>query len=458
MSPRLASPLGRIVILLGLLVAVLGVTRVASARGQAPPDDPFWPQQWGLEKINALRGWQVSRGEDVVVAVVDSGVDLDHPDLAGAFVRGPDGRVTGQDFVDSDDDPTDEHGHGTMVAGIVAARTGNGQGVAAVAPHARLLPVRVLDEHAAGSSADVDAGIRWAVDHGADVINLSLEVARERSTAPVPLLEPHAPAAAVRYAWTRGAVVVAAAGNDSSRFTDYPDDTPALVVGATDRQDDRALFTDTGRRDAVFAPGIGIVSTWCDPCGVQASHTVGQSDGTSYAAAHVAGAVALLRAHGLGPETTVRRIRQTAVDLGPSGPDSQFGYGRIDVAAALGSDTLPAGSPTRALPTPTPSRHDAGRATSAVPTPPPGPKARVPAPVGSDGSVAGTRPSPTAEPSRTSPPATEGFPQAGIPLTESTQTLQPRQVPGSLTALTVALLAINSAGLAWWLHRRLTGG
>ncbi|MDQ4130384.1 MAG: S8 family serine peptidase [Actinomycetota bacterium] len=317
------------------LLAVLALLTVAAAR--PPPNDPHFDQQWGLHRIRAPEAWTISQGEGVVAAVVDSGVDLTHPDLAGALARRADGSVLGYDFVEGDDDPTDEHGHGTMVAGIIAARTSNGTGVASVAPAARIMPVRVLDSRALGPNSTVEEGIRWAVDHGAHVINLSLEVARERwagtrsSEQPISSLE-----RVLRYAWSRGVAVVAAAGNDSADFTDYPSDSPVVLVGATNERDVRAGFSDAGRPDALMAPGVNIVSTWCSPCGSRVRHRIGRSEGTSYAAAHVTGAIALMRGAGYGSATAVSRLRQTARDVGSYGPDRRTGYGRIDVAAALG--------------------------------------------------------------------------------------------------------------------------
>jgi subtilisin family serine protease len=298
----------------------------------AHPDDPHFPQQWGLRAINAPEAWSISAGEGIVVAVIDSGVTLDHPDLEGAWLRSSDGRVIGRDLVDGEGDPIDEHGHGTMVAGIIGARTGNGAGVASVAPRSRLMPIRVLDADAAGRSRDVDAAIRWAVRNGADVINLSLEVAREEEPGSD---EPWAPVDAVRFAWDSGVVVVAAAGNDANDLTDFPEDSPVVLVGATDEEDERAPFSESGRVDALMAPGVEIVSTWCRPCGEGAQHSIGLSDGTSYAAAHVSGAIALLLAAGVDPDDAVRHLRETAVDLGPPGPDPTYGHGRIDVSAAL---------------------------------------------------------------------------------------------------------------------------
>ncbi|MFN2556972.1 MAG: S8 family serine peptidase [Nitriliruptorales bacterium] len=326
-----------------MLLAVLGLLALAAAR--PAPGDPHFEQQWALQRIRAPEAWAVSQGEGVVVAVVDSGVDLTHPDLVGALVRRADGTVLGYDFVEGDDDPTDEHGHGTMVAGIVAARASNGTGVASVAPRARIMPVRVLNSRALGPNSTVEQGIRWAVDHGAHVVNLSLEVDREewRATEASGELTSSLDRA-VRYAWSRGVAVVAAAGNDNADLTDYPSDSPVVLVGATNEHEQRAVFSDAGRLDALMAPGTNIVSTWCSPCGSHVKHRIGKSDGTSYAAAHVSGAMALMRAAGYGSATAVSRLRQTALDTGSYGPDVRTGYGRIDVAAALGLPSPRGGS------------------------------------------------------------------------------------------------------------------
>ncbi len=318
-----------------LILLVIGAVLVP-ALADAAIEDPYRSQQYGLDQIHATRAWSASEGAGVVIAIIDSGVDLQHPDLQERLDRDTSGHVVGRDFVDHDDTPQDENGHGTMVAGIAAATTGNGVGIASVAPRALIMPVRVLDADGAGRSSDVDAGIRWAVDHGAQVVNLSLE-----SVASLPgSVVPQAPAGAVQYAWDHGVVVIAASGNSGSPFTDYPSSAPVLLVGATDRQGRRADFSDRGRSDAVMAPGVDIVSTWwCAPsddrCGGQV-HTYGEADGTSFSAPFVAGIAALLRATGLDNSQSVRRIRETAHDMGAAGRDAETGYGLVDAAAALG--------------------------------------------------------------------------------------------------------------------------
>lgn len=316
------------------LVVLLVLGSLALA---ASASDPYRSQQWYLDRINAPQSWDTTRGEGAVVAIVDSGVQYDHPDLVGRFLRDQDGEVVGWDFVDNDADASDENGHGTMVAGIVAAAAGNGEGIAGVAPRARLMPIRVLDAEGGGSSRDVDRGIRWAVDHGADVVNLSLEAVTGFDDGPR-VDAGAAPVTAVDYAWENGVVVVAAAGNSGHPFTDYPPSSPVVLVGAVDRRDQRAGFSDAGRLDAVVAPGVEIVSTWCMPTergGCDDDVRYGEADGTSFAAPQVAAAVALLRSADVDADTSVSAIRETAEDLGAQGPDMTYGHGRLDTVAAL---------------------------------------------------------------------------------------------------------------------------
>lgn len=327
----------------GAAGVVLAVGVAAAAVAQA---DEYGPQQYNLERIGASSAWDVADGTGQVVAIIDSGVDLEHPDLVDRFVRDDDGQIVGRDFVDDDDDPGDLVGHGTMVAGIAAATRDNGVGIAGVAPGASLLPVRVLDADGTGTAEQVDAGIRWAVDNGATVINLSLESAiagdGDGETPGVA-----APVEAVEYADDHDVVVVAAAGNSGNPFTDYPASSPVVLVGATDQEDERAGFSDAGRDDLLMAPGVKIVSTWCRKddnkrC-TPRTHTYGIADGTSFAAPHVSGALAVLREMGLGPQEAVERLQDTARDIGARGRDDDTGYGLIDLLAAVGQ-----GGPTDA--------------------------------------------------------------------------------------------------------------
>ncbi|MDX1510378.1 MAG: S8 family serine peptidase [Nitriliruptorales bacterium] len=354
-------------------------------------------QQWHLSRVRAPQAWSTTRGSGAIVAVIDTGVRLTHQDLKDRILRNGSGQVIGWDWVDDDNDPSDEQGHGTLVAGLVAATEGNGLGGAGVGPLIRIMPIRVLDEDGAGSGSDVEAAIRWAADNGADVINLSLECA---AGGGAPVLNPlacaalgGAPEAAVAYAASKGAVVVAAAGNDGSSFTDYSDDSPVLLVGATDRDDRIASFSDRGRDDVVMAPGggddpnEGIVSTWCkvndgpnEPCNHDDKY--GKASGTSFSAPQVSAAVAMLMSQGLSGPEAVARVRATARDLGSPGPDDTYGFGLLDVAAAV------AAPPPRPSPNP-------------PPPPPPSPTTPEPEP------TANPRPTtPTADPT-TATPTTE---------------------------------------------------
>lgn len=438
--PRAVSPSGGRVLLAALVVAML----LGFVQGGG---DPYRPQQWHLDHIGAPQAWERSTGSGVVIAIVDSGVDLAHPDLVDRFYRDADANIVGYDFVDDDTQPQDKNGHGTMVAGIAAAATENGIGVAAVAPQASIMPIRVLDAEGAGNGRDVDAGIRWAVDNGADVINLSLE-----SVVPVPgSVVSQAPTEAVRYAWDRGVVVVAATGNSSSPFTDYPSSSPVLLVGAVDRNDEPAAFSDSGRRDAIMAPGVDIVSTWCDTsggtgsCDERPDRKYGKGDGTSFAAPQVAAVIALLRGAGFGHEQAVERVRATAVDLAAEGPDATTGVGRIDAAAAV-PETPPPPRPTPDDPgTPRPDTAPADEQTPApAPSPPPSPS---PAPTASP-QASPSVPAPTATPTET---VTVPAPGTQIEGLDSTPTSSEERVLRWLAAA----LVVATGSLVFVVRRQL---
>lgn len=410
------------------LLIVLAVVAVATSVGvlALAANDPYRSLQWNVDRVEAPFAWELSRGAGIVVAVVDTGVDLQHPDLVDRFVRRADGSVVGRDYIDDDDDPDDENGHGTLVAGVVAATADNGEGVVGIAPDARIMPIRVLDEQGAGDGADVDRAIRWAVDNGAHVVNLSLESVAGGGRGPaIP-----APTLAVRYAWLNGVIVVAASGNDASRSDDYPDDSPVVLVGATTRDDRRAEFSDAGRTDALMAPGVDITSTWwCTPqtsASCEQEHTYGEANGTSFAAPHVAGAAAVLRALGFSPQETVQRLRDTARDIGPEGPDDQTGHGLIDIAAAAGARNPPS-SPSSPAPSASPS---------ASPSPSPSPTVTAPPTPSPSASPSPVEPSPT-EP--TAPPTTLEPSPADTPSAEPSRSASPSAGPSpSATSVPVA--------------------
>jgi subtilisin family serine protease len=297
-----------------LIVALLALPLL----GAAAPSDPLASQQWHLTKVGAAVAWDGGRGGGVVVAVIDTGVDLDHPDLRDRLVQGI-------DLVDEGTPPDDPQGHGTLVAGIIAADADNGQGVAGIAPRARIMPVRVLDDEGRGTPATVAAGIRWAADHGASVINLSLAEAVVHDGAGIGrrgaegLVDVQVEQA-IQAAAKAGALVVAAAGNDGRDAVPYRDSLPVLVVGATDRTDHIWSRSNRGAQ-VLFAPGVEILSTWN-------KGRYAKVDGTSFATSIVAAGAAILRGQDLSAGQTRARLVGSAVQVGS-------GLGRIDLAAAV---------------------------------------------------------------------------------------------------------------------------
>ncbi len=278
------------------------------------PNDPNFSLQWGLGKVRAPDAWSVTHGSaSIVVAVLDSGISQSHPDLAGKI-------VANQNFSDSAT-VDDVYGHGTHVAGIAAAVTNNGVGVAGLGYNTRLLDVKVLGDGGSGLYSWIAQGITWAADHGAQVINLSLGGTTASST-----LE-----SAVNYAWSKGAVVVAAAGNDASSAPEYPAYyANAVAVAATTDLDKLAPFSDYGDWVDVGAPGISIYSTI--PGGY------GYMSGTSMATPYVAGLAALLfsrltdsNGDGRLNDEVRAQIQATADNIGVSG----IGSGRIDAYRAV---------------------------------------------------------------------------------------------------------------------------
>ena len=288
--------------------------------------DPLRSHQWGLDLVHADAAHAVTTGAGATVAVVDTGIDAAHPDLAGRI-------LPGFDFVDNDSTPQDGNGHGTHVSGIIAADANNGIGVDSVAPGASILPVRVLDDSGSGSSAAVAQGIDWATSHGADVINLSVGGTLPTSGLGVPDVIGDA----IQRALGKGVVVVAAAGNDGLPFCENNSfGGKVLCVGAVDKRSMRSFFSSFGSGLSLVAPGGSdtpgtdedVLSTWNDN-GYQ------ELAGTSQATPHVAGVAALLVSLGVRGQAAVQRILSTATDLGPPGVDAQYGAGLVNAQAAV---------------------------------------------------------------------------------------------------------------------------
>jgi subtilisin family serine protease len=321
--------------LLRSAVAGLFVLALLPAAATAASNDPLRSHQWGLDMVHADDAHAVTTGAGAVVAVVDTGIDAAHADLQGRV-------LPGYDFVDNDGTPQDGEGHGSHVAGVIAADANNGVGVDSVAPGAKILPVRVLGDNGSGTSGAVAAGIDWATNHGADVINLSLS-----GQIPLGGLGGEADIdAAIGRALDRGVVVVAAAGNDTLPLCENNSfQGRVLCVGAVDKRGNRSFYSSFGQGLGLVAPGGSslpgtdedVLSTWND----------GQYEylaGTSQATPHVAGVAALLVSLGVRGQAAVQRILATATDAGPPGPDAQFGAGIVNAAAAvsdLGTESGP---------------------------------------------------------------------------------------------------------------------
>jgi subtilisin family serine protease len=317
------------------------------------PNDPDLARQWGLKKIGAPLVWTYSSGSpDVLVAVLDSGIQLNHPDLTGQTWTSP-GEIPANDLDDDkngkvddvhgwhffhqctvngcilgeDADVNDDYGHGTLISGVIAAKTNNAVGIAGIAGNSRILPVRVLDQYGNGWYSDIAAGIMYATDQGAKIINLSLG-----GDADSALLRN-----AVDYARARGVLVVAATGNcgdtgiSCNPAINYPAAyDPVLAVGASDVSDLRASFSDYGPQMDLVAPGVGIYSTW------NYGNYLTRS-GTSLASPYVSGIAALLWSYdpSLSLVELETLLSETAVDIHTPGKDIYTGWGRVSTVRAF---------------------------------------------------------------------------------------------------------------------------
>jgi len=300
------------------------------------PNDPYFiPYQWDKWVMYADQAWDIVGGTlDVKVAVVDEGVDYEHPDLAADFKT----NELGYDFIGNDNDPRPddpsipEASHGTHVAGIIAATRNNNEGIAGWSL-VQLVAVRVLDDSGSGTTDVVASGVRWAADHGARIINMSL-TSSQYST---PLAE------ACRHAESAGVLMVAASGNEGREAIGYPAALgECIAVGATSTDSRLASFSNYGAEQEVVAPGSNILS--CVP-----GRQYGWLDGTSMASPQVAGVAALVlaRDYGLSASEVRAVLDASAIDMGVAGRDIQYGYGLInakravDLAAAYAASRAP---------------------------------------------------------------------------------------------------------------------
>ncbi|WP_373296393.1 MULTISPECIES: type VII secretion-associated serine protease mycosin [Streptomyces] len=285
---------------------------------------------WSIQRILLDQLWEEATGKDVTVAVIDTGVDDSNAQLRGAMASG------GKDYVGSTDGTQDLEGHGTRVAGIIAARQLNGTGFVGLAPDAKILPIRYTGgEEKQGDSRTMSEAIKYAVDKGASIINISSDTANKEDNTGLR----NAVAAAV----DAGALIVAAAGNDGAdgKSADtFPASYPGvLAVAASDRNDERAFFSQAGDFVDIAAPGVGMVSTV--PQGGQCT-----ADGTSFAAPYVAGVAALLKEK--HPKWTAAQIAtrlQETAQRPSGGPNRYIGWGVVDPVAALSEEFTPGTSP-----------------------------------------------------------------------------------------------------------------
>ena len=285
---------------------------------QVTPDDKYFGDQWGLQKVMVPEAWTITTGSpSVIVAILDTGVDANHPDLVHRIVDGYD-IVHQQAGI-----PEDDQGHGTQMAGIIASEGQNGIGMSGVNWNGMVMPVKVLDGNGTGTAADVAEGLIYAADHGVQVVNMSFggygysEMLND----------------AIQYAHQRNVVLVAGAGNDNTDVPAYPAAYPnVLAVTATGPQDEKWPAANFGSHVAVAAPGVSILTT-----AVNGGYLYGT--GTSHAAAMVSGVAALLKAKDTRYiNVEIDKLLQTSADdLGAKGRDSTFGAGRANAYRALTS-------------------------------------------------------------------------------------------------------------------------
>ncbi|SDX55112.1 thermitase Serine peptidase. MEROPS family S08A [Marininema mesophilum] len=289
---------------------VVSVERNLILKAFWTPNDPDFSKQYGPKIIKADSAWDVTKGAGARIAIVDTGVQANHPDLKGKVVNG-------HDFVDNDSVSQDGNGHGTHCAGIAAATANNNIGIAGVAPSAEIYAVRVLDNNGSGTLANVASGITSAADNNADVISLSLGAmfgATELKDA-------------INYAWNKGSVVVAAAGNNSLPLPSYPAYySKAIAVAATDSSDKKASYSQWGTWVDIAAPGTDIYSTY-------KGSTYKSLSGTSMATPHVAGVAGLLASQGKSNSEIRSAIEKNADKI--SGTGTQWSNGRVNAYNAV---------------------------------------------------------------------------------------------------------------------------
>ena len=289
-------------------------------------NDPKATGQYSLDRMRVRDAWSRSTGGGNLIAVLDTGVQAGHSDLAGRVVRG-------RDFVNDDTNAADDNGHGTWVAGIIAASANDGYGIAGISWSDKILPVKIMNREGTGSTSDLIAAIRWSADKGADVINMSV------GGFPYSQIMQDA----VNYAFAKGAVLVGAAGNNRREERFYPASFDNVIsVSATQVNDEFSNWSSYGPDVDVSAPGSSVLTTNCTKCTYADHDSWGPHtyiSGTSFATPNVAGVLALIRARfpDATPQQVVDRLFNSVDDLGYAGWDNRYGRGRVNAHRALGA-------------------------------------------------------------------------------------------------------------------------
>lgn len=287
-------------------------------------NDPMFGDQYSMKTMQVEEAWKINPGNPKVkIAILDTGVDLNHPDLKDKL-------VAGRNIADPSKQPMDDNGHGTHCSGIAAAASDNGEGGIGVGGRCSIMPVKILT-FGSGTDDIISEGIVWAADNGANVMSMSLGI--YRSSKPIE--------DALKYAMDKGVSISASAGNNNQEYDIHlPSTYPGVIeVASTDDKDQKSSFSNFGKKISVAAPGSAILSTLPTYQVGSKPLNYGKLSGTSMAAPHVAGLIGLILSQkpGLKPAEVTKVLESTAKDLGEPGWDRIFGNGRVDALAALTS-------------------------------------------------------------------------------------------------------------------------
>ena len=451
--------------LIAILLISAGVNGVPS-RAESHPDDPGFEFQWGLSQIGVQDAWAIGQGRGAVVAVLDTGVDLPHEDLTGRLVSG------GRDMAGDEESPQDDSGQGTHLAGIIAASTNNKTGVAGIAHQAKVLPIKVLDSDGDGFEGNVLDGIRLAIEKKVEVMLVNLDDGIVLADGGFNFED------AIRDAWNAGVVPVVSASHRFVRSNAFSD-APALVVGAVTREGNSSPDSNGvgSARWGISAPGGSgsgnqddIFSTYLPGTrrdGLGGSREYGRyfyDSGDIQAAAHVAGAAAILRGLGQTPQQTVERLISSAVDAGVTGTDRVYGAGLLHAGksvrglAATQAGATGSGTPTTAAgpdgsggSNPAASSGGGGPSGGTVTTTPNRPSGDAGTGLGAPAGAADESAPGEGAVGGLTPPAAAGDAPAGLAAGDT-----PSDMPGRtpLLPLIAFLLVIGSGTITWALRRR----